>query len=244
MSIHGPDAQDEKLHHVYASYVEAVQTLARFQPIPYVKVTADADVLEAASFLDCNRLELSFTGESSVVSFPKGVLLIPSLEMIWIHKNVSVRRLPLSFHVPRPFFDVLECPYWLCDPFRGVNCKCVTVNGRQWVAPFESMYHLLLQALRLPDCRLCAWLTKGLYDPRLLFKLRDFLLYFSNVCLPSLSHCVIHAWRTVSELRVAHADLVVDPGSTSSQSTTCTGIAHAPDSVRAMADEGLVRLAC
>lgn len=227
-----------------SDYAEALSEASAYEPIDILDVSVwEMDALPepvCQKLPECKNLRISIIRKRVPFKLPPSVLKLRNLKQLSVTGSTQLIALPPSLKLDSLFVHCIEAPYWLL--LQPVSTLTVYVNNtNSWTIPLEILRDLLKQSLSKQGSLFWRWLTRGLYDPRLLIKIRDFLLYFSNVYLPSLSYSVIHAWRTVSELRVAHADLVVDPESVSSQSTTCTGIVHAPDSVPAMADEGPVR---
>ena len=106
--------------------------------------------------------------------FPAALLRIPRLQTLHVSLNVVFKRIPASLQVNYLEVSCLEAPYWLA----ASSCSHdVYVRGyRYWRHRFQRSVALLVQGLMSPQTRFNQWLTKGLYDPRLLFCIRDFLL--------------------------------------------------------------------
>lgn len=125
---------------------------------------------------DCCQLYFCYRGRKEVtVSFPRALLSVPSLTLFEVVGPLRFLSIHPKFNVSECVFDFALTPYWLCDRFQKHNMFIRTdcIQGKQNIEKFTSIvYRGLAQS---PSC-FNQWLTKGLYDPRLLFKLRDFLL--------------------------------------------------------------------
>ena len=123
-------------------------------------------------FPDCKALEIKvdWVGRAD---FPEAILHISSLEELDIDVDVTFTRVPSSLRVQKLCMSCVEPPYWLID---SVPDLAVYIKRRLMrTYALRHLKFLLLMGLQLTG-KWNRWLTKGLYDPRLLFKLRDFLL--------------------------------------------------------------------
>lgn len=106
--------------------------------------------------------------------FPAALLGLPRLQTLRVSLNVVFKRIPASLQVKYLEASCLEAPYWLAA---STCSRDVYVRGyRYWRHWFQRFVTLLVQGLMSPRTCFYKWLTKGLYDPRLLFCIRDFLL--------------------------------------------------------------------
>ena len=123
---------------------------------------------------NCESLSISTSLNVVECDFPSAILRIPSLETLWVVSCNVFRRIPPALKVKGLSVTCLEPPYWLVE---STNVEHVISRGsKNWRYRIERLINLIKQGLVWKSCRFGRWLTQGLYDPRLLFNLRDFLL--------------------------------------------------------------------
>lgn len=72
------------------------------------------------------------------------------------------------------YVDVVNFPYWLVDKTSRAWFKYT--DNLQGKRNLDNLITVLCQGLSHSG-QFNQWLTQGLYDPRLFFEIRDFLLY-------------------------------------------------------------------
>ncbi len=172
-----PDDKWDGPDHPYDSYARVLQEFSTSQPVAHMVIIANLTFLENAPLLDCVSLEIFDPDTEAIVPFPKQVATLRSLKLLWISGPGRVQRIPPSLCVEELFADVEECPYWWCDPALKRCYTGISVRGSsEWWIPLLDLRYLVRQGLLSANTLFKQWLTHGLYDPRLLFPLRDFLL--------------------------------------------------------------------
>lgn len=123
---------------------------------------------------NCESLSISTSLNVVECDFPSAILRIPSLETLWVVNCNVFRRIPPALKVKGLAVACLEPPYWLVGT---TNVDHVISRGsKNWHYRIQDLIKIVSQGLVRPQSQFGQWLTKGLYDFRLLFKLRDFLL--------------------------------------------------------------------
>lgn len=158
-------------------YEDVQEIMRRFLHLP-PGITLHIDCTDLRSIPpslpDSKEVYLRMHHGSSNEDFPAALLRLPRLHTLHVSLSVEFKRIPASLRVKNLEASCLEAPYWLVA---SICSRDVYVRGyRCWRHRLQRFVALLVQGLMSPQTHCNQWLTKGLYDPRLLFCIRDFLL--------------------------------------------------------------------
>jgi hypothetical protein len=165
-----------------SDYAEALLQVSAYEPIDILDVSVwEMDALPepvCQKLPECKNLRISIIRKRVPFKLPPSVLKLRNLRQLSVTGSTTLIALPPSLKLDSLFVHCIEAPYWLL--LQSVSTFTVYVNNtNSWTIPLKILRNLLEQSLSKPGSLFWRWLTKGLYDPRLLIKIRDFLLYFS-----------------------------------------------------------------
>lgn len=155
-----------------SSWNEVLQLCKESAPIFEVEILVYSRDGIPLEFPDCTRLVLAWRWEPFESPWIDGLSRIPSLQDLYVG-NIKFDRVPSSLRLKSLILTCRTPPYWLLET-TGLQIK--NDGDRLWEDNLCKLRDLLPPFLVRPQSRFGRWLTKGLYDPRLLIKIRDFLL--------------------------------------------------------------------
>ncbi len=135
------------------------------------------------SLPDCAHLFFMYQGDEEVtIPFPKGILSVKSLCYLEIMGKLRLLSIHPGIRNVGGYMNVDNFPYWLCDMTPPV--WLLYTDNLQGKRNLDNLIAILCQGLSHSG-HFNQWLTQGLYDPRLFFEIRDFLLYNFKNAVPS-----------------------------------------------------------
>lgn len=155
-----------------SSWNEVLQLCKESAPIFAVEILVYSRDGIPLEFPDCTRLMLEWRWEPFESPWIDGLSKIPSLQDLYVG-NIKFDRVPSSLRLKSLILTCRTPPYWLLET-TGLQIK--NDGDRLWEDNLCKLRDLLPPFLMRPQSRFGCWLTRGLYDPRLLFQIRDFLL--------------------------------------------------------------------
>jgi hypothetical protein len=126
-------------------------------------------------FPDCKALTLGCTFDYASMPWIDGISRIPSLQML-ITDRIRFDKLPPRVRLKKWRLSLTDPPYWLLDRLNQDGSDFYIVGrDMKWMTRLRLLRHVLTQGL-CQQTRFNRWLTKGLHDPGVFSKIRDFLL--------------------------------------------------------------------
>lgn len=155
-----------------SSWDEVLELCKQAAPLYRVEIDIYIRNRMPLEFPDCIRLDIAMRWHVFETPWIDGFSKIPSLQELHV-RRIKFDRVPSLFRVKRLTLTCHETPYWLLET---TDMHLQTDGAPNWEIYLRCLRDVLEFYLLCPETRFGRWLTKGLYDPRLLFKLRDFLL--------------------------------------------------------------------
>jgi hypothetical protein len=166
---------DEKgLHNTnqFSTWNEVLELCKQLAPLYRVEIDVYEETRLPTEFPDCIVFEMTMRWRLLETPWIDGLSKIPSLEQLHVWR-IKFDRVPSSLRLKRLTLACPKPPYWMLET---TDLTIASDGDGNWEYNLRNLRDLLEYCLLCPDTRFHRWLTKGLYDPRLLFKLRDFLL--------------------------------------------------------------------